>query len=151
MPRGVITLAGAILVLSGAVPYLADAQTPPPPAATSTCNASNTLDVTTKEHVEVYVSTGGNPGYECVKVDSKKIKEVTWTGETDVAYLIIQFEKSTKKTPPADPFCRDATCTLDKAKFKDYDEFKYRVLVMTKKSDGTLEGHVVDPRFIIVP
>ncbi len=152
MSRGHTILTGAFLVLTGAVAHAAEPQMPQVPQVPQpmvACTLQNTLDATNKENVEIYVLADGQPGFECIIVGRKKIKEVVWTGDAKVDQLVIQFEPAqanAKKSPDA-PDCWNARCALDKVKIKDDGEFKYRILVVT--NDG--KGVVVDPRMIIVP
>ncbi|MBZ0088787.1 MAG: hypothetical protein K8H90_00250, partial [Thermoanaerobaculia bacterium] len=73
--------------------------------------------------------------------------EVIWAGGADVKYLRIAF-KPGPDAPPADPFCTDPRCTLEKAKHAaKRGDFHYSVVVVRR--DGTVAS--VDPRLIILP
>lgn len=130
----------ALLACSSAGVAPAPAPPPPPPPPPPPC------EVVVAPTVTITVDRQANVDRPCIEVQ-KGNTDIVWTGTSDVKILVIAF-KTGSATPPDDPVCAGATCTLEKAKHAMKEgAFDYSVLVVRQNGSTA----TVDPRLIIKP
>ena len=154
MDRRVLVPAMVVLVLTLGCTTAGVAQqtaiTPPPcPGDVPDCDLKKATDKTGHKVLGISIARDGTVQLPCVKVKQGKTK-VIWLGDAGIDELLVSFKQcsSTDPAPPENPDCKDASCTLEKAKHKDIQgKLCYTVVVV--RDDKTVV--VCDPRLIINP